>query len=62
MLFSIPRPARELKVLSETDDLKRVLNIKGLEKLRSKPATEIGMVNKILFKNIIQVTGLRCLI
>jgi hypothetical protein len=33
-----------------------------LEKLLSIPATETGMVNKILFKKIIQGTGLRCLI
>jgi hypothetical protein len=62
MLFSITRSARELKVSSETDDLKRVLKVLGLEKLLSTPAKETGMVNKILFKNIIQGTGLRCLI
>jgi len=33
-----------------------------LEKLLSTPATENGMVNKIIFKYIIQGTGLRCLI
>jgi hypothetical protein len=33
-----------------------------LEKILSTPATETGVVNKIIFKNIIQGTALQCLI
>jgi hypothetical protein len=62
MLFSVPTLAREFIISSKTDDLTHVLMILRLEKILSTPATETSMVKKIIFKNIIQDTGLQRLI
>jgi hypothetical protein len=55
MLFSIPRSARELKVSSETGDLKHALMILRLEKLLATRRRKLAWLIKFFLETLFRI-------